>query len=130
MFTVSSSNHAKVIFHTDQGSFSFSCEIAKTLEEKQQGLRDVTNLPIQNGMLFVYDSMQPLIFTMNGMSIPLDIIFINANSSVSHIIEADIGEEHISSDGPAQYVIELNQGLTSQYNITIGTSVELIFDIT
>jgi hypothetical protein len=50
--------------------------VAETLEDKQRGLRGVEDLAMNEGMLFVYDSMQPLVFTMTDMSIPLDIIFI------------------------------------------------------
>jgi len=122
------SGEAIVRFHTNQGSVQFYCDVAETLEEKQQGLRGVAELPLKQGMLFVYDSMHPLVFTMTGMSIPLDIIFINENLTVHHIVEAEIGEEFISSNGAAQYVIEINQGLSEEYEITLGTSVEIIFE--
>ena len=119
IITMDSSNDAEVIFHTDHESFSFSCKMAETLEEKYQGLRDVSSLPKENGMIFVYDSMQPLVFTMTNMSIPLDIIFIDDKYMITHIVKANIGEAHIHSNSPAQYVVEINQGLTEEYMITI-----------
>ena len=58
------------------------------------------------------------------MLIPLDIIFINAQQQVIHIVEADIGMENISSEGPVLYVVEINKGLTSKFDIQIDTTME------
>ena len=126
--TMTPSDGAIVKFHTNQGSVQFFCEVAETLKEKHEGLRGVTELPRKQGMLFAYDSMNQLVFTMTGMSIPLDIIFIDENLTVNHIVEADIGEDYIHSNGPAQYVIEINKGLSREYEISLGTTVEIIFE--
>jgi len=116
-----------VIFYTNQGSFPISCEMAEDIQEKRQGLLGVDDLPKNNGMLFIYETMQPLVFTMKEMKISLDIIFINENLTITQIVKADIDQEYIISNGPAQYVVEINQGLSDQYQIAIGTSVEIIY---
>ena len=80
-----------------------------------------------HGMLFTYNSCKNRTFTMKDMNIPLDIIFINESMKVIHIIEADIDQENITSSGPAQFVIEINQGISHQRNIRSGTPVKIIF---
>jgi len=127
MVTSQQYDDVTVIFYTNQGSFPISCEMAEDIQEKRQGLLGVDDLPKNNGMLFIYETMQPLVFTMKEMKISLDIIFINENLTITQIVKADIDQEYIISNGPAQYVVEINQGLSDQYQIAIGTSVEIIY---
>jgi len=44
------------------GDKLFKVELAQTLEEKRKGLQDITTLPIDEGMLFIYDSPQTVEF--------------------------------------------------------------------
>lgn len=116
-----------MIFSTETGDIEFYCDMAEDSESRRKGLLGVSELDNDSGMLFVYPSPQPRVFTMNEMMIPLDIIFINGTNTVIHVVEADIDEESILSNGSAQYVVEINQGLSEQYEITLGTSVKILF---
>lgn len=118
---------ALVIFHTKDGSFHIACQIADDDQSRKTGLLNVDFLEHNKGMLFVYKTAEPRVFTMKNMNIPLDIIFIDQNLTVIKIVEANIGDEYIKSIDPAQYVVEINQGIANKYSIEIGLKVEIKF---
>jgi len=117
---------SEVIFHTESKNITFFCNISDTSELRHQGLSGVTYLPSDRGMIFIYDLPTVKTYTMKNMQIPLDIIFINDQQKVIQIVEAEIGMENITSIGPVLYVVEINKGLSSKYDIKIGTSMDFI----
>jgi uncharacterized membrane protein (UPF0127 family) len=60
----------------------YEVEIARTEEEKEQGLSNIEYLPDDEGMLFIYDEPQEVGFWMKDTLIPLDIIFIDDEEEV------------------------------------------------
>lgn len=120
---------ATVTFFTDSEEITFYCSIADTDRLRRQGLNEATSLGEHEGMLFLYDDEQHRMFTMKDMQISLDIIFINSSLSVISIVEADVGMQHIPSNGLAQYVVEINQGSAEKYHIQQGTKVTIQYDV-
>jgi uncharacterized membrane protein (UPF0127 family) len=70
---------------------------------------------------------------MKNTLIPLDIIFIDENRVVLNVEEAFVEQPETPdgelaryrSAGPAQWVVEINQGLSAQKGITAGTVVDI-----
>jgi len=62
-----------------------SVEIADTGEERARGLMFRRDLPAGHGMLFIYESPQPVSFWMRNTLIALDMIFIDARGEVRHV---------------------------------------------
>ena len=60
-------------------------EIADTAQERAHGLMFRRNLPSGQGMLFIYETPQPVNFWMRNTLIPLDMIFIDARGVVRHV---------------------------------------------
>jgi uncharacterized membrane protein (UPF0127 family) len=125
---------AHVTFHLENSkSFNVSCEIADEPKERSQGLMHRENLPRDEGLLFVYDTPQNMSFWMKNTLIPLDIIFIDENGIVLNVEEADVQPPgtpdseliRYRSAGLAQWVVEINQGLSAQSSISAGTNVEI-----
>lgn len=96
---------------------SYKVKEAKTDEEREKGLNDVKELPEDEGMLFYMpDEQSQYVFTMEDMSIPLDIIFINQDQEVVSVSEnCQPGEEQVVSstedmdeDDYIAYVLEVN----------------------
>jgi uncharacterized membrane protein (UPF0127 family) len=114
---------AQVTFETTSGEYSFICKVADTDSLRRTGLLGTETLDLDHGMLFIYNDTAVRFFTMKDMKYPLDIIFIDDNESVIHIAKADIDDQQISSMEPAQYVVEINQGLATEYNITEKTNI-------
>lgn len=100
------------------GDREYRVKEAKTEEERTQGLKGVEELPEDEGMLFYMpDKKNQVVFTMEGMKFPLDIIFINQDDEVfDAAYNVPIDTEAVISDGDAlpnqedyvKYVLEVN----------------------
>jgi len=109
------------------GSHVFRLETARTFPQWQQGLAGRASLETDKGMLFVFPDPQPLHFWMKDTLIPLDIIFFNADGSFNSVHKnappCKLPSATSSlcptypSQGPAQYVVELNGGTLDRLRI-------------
>ena len=124
----------RVSFHLqDSNFFNVTCEVADEPEERSHGLMDRESLPQDHGMLFVYDAPQNMSFWMKNTLIPLDIIFIHENRTVLNVEEAEVEDPatpdselpRYRSQGPALWVVEINQGLSAEKGIGPGTVVDI-----
>ncbi len=107
-------------------------ETAYTPEERAEGLMFREELGEDEGMIFVYDEAEERSFWMKNTLIPLDMIFVDSERTVDSIKKADpepdVPDEELESyesDGPAQFVIEVNQNYSDEHGITEGTDVDL-----
>jgi uncharacterized membrane protein (UPF0127 family) len=100
----------------------FDIEIAETPDEMKTGLMYRDSLSLKQAMLFIYDKPDILSFWMKNTYLPLDMVFIGADSSIVSIGEktTPFSEQSIVSKGPAQFVLEINAGLASAYGLKIG----------
>lgn len=109
-------------------------EIADSPEERRKGLMHRKSLGWRHGMIFVYSNEGDRTFWMKNTYIPLDMIFVDANKTVVNVEHADPQPnasdselKRYRSEGPAKYVIEVNQGFAECFGIEKGTRV--IFDL-
>ena len=124
---------ATVTFFVDnEAMLNVSCELAATPEDRAKGLMYRETLADYAGMLFVYETEENICFWMKNTYIPLDIIFIDENSTVINIEEAvvqkDVSDEELiryCSERPAKWVLEINQGLCRFFGITTGVKVTI-----
>lgn len=106
----------------------FYVEVADEPQERSQGLMNRPELPLNQGMLFVFDEQKPVSFWMKNTLIPLDIIFIDADGTVVAVetmqpCESDPCTTY-PSGAPALYALEVNAGQARQYNIVAGSTVQ------
>lgn len=87
----------------------------------------VTDMPINKGMLFKWESEELRPMWMKNTYIPLDIFWVNSQYQIVHIHEnAQILDlTPLTSPLPAKYVIELNAGIASANQILIGDMVKI-----
>ncbi|WP_390300310.1 DUF192 domain-containing protein [Gracilimonas halophila] len=99
--------------------------VADDQQERNQGLMDVTELPADAGMLFIFPTEEELSFYMANTPLPLDIMFVNADSVIIriHHSAAPFNSKQLFSDGPAQYVVETNAGYAVSNDIREGMRV-------
>ena len=101
-------------------------ELATTPETRTRGLMERPSLPVDQGMLFLFDIAQPLSFWMFNTLIPLDIIFADAERRITSIYAAvppcrpPSRCPTYSSHGAAQFVLEVNAGTADRVGIGVG----------
>lgn len=101
-------------------------EIAETDEAQRRGLMGRTGLPARGGMLFPYQEPRMMEFWMKNTPLPLDIIFVAADSTIVNIVKntTPLSEELIASTGPAQYTLEVRAGFADRYGIDESTRID------
>ena len=108
----------------------FQLEVARTREERAQGLMGRSSLPEDAAMLFVYDAEDALVFWMKDTLIPLDVLFLDSDGIVVNVQtmrpQPDATDATLTryyAAAPARYAVEINAGLASEYDITAGSRV-------
>ncbi len=104
-------------------------EAVKSLREVEKGLMNRESLEKDHGMLFLFFQEEELDFWMLNMKFSLDIIFVNTDMIIVHIVNnAEPCDkepcEVYNSGKPALYVVEVNSGYASENGIMIGQKVE------
>ncbi len=101
-------------------------ELAETQEEQSTGLMGRRSLPALGGMLFVNDEPRMQHFWMKNTPLPLDIIFIRDDLTITNIVKRTrpLSSDFIDSTEEAQYVLEVRGGFTDQYGIDESARVE------
>ena len=103
-------------------------EIARTNEQRMQGLQNRESLCETCAMLFIFDSQEQLSFWMKNTTIPLDMIFVDQTGIIVTIHENTtplrLQPSYVSSS-PALYVIEVNAGWSERNNVTEGMLIDV-----
>ena len=103
------------------GDKTYKCKIAKSEEDKRQGLMYVENLPPDEGLLFVWDSEDTRQMWMKNTLIPLDMIAINDDDEVIMVYPARPKDETLIPFMSTKYILEVNQ----DSGIKIGDDFEI-----
>ena len=90
------------------GNKTYKVQVARTDEERMKGLQDITKLPQDEGMLFVYDEPRKVGYWMKDTKIPLDIIFINEDEEVISVKQGTPMSEEMLQEDNVAYVLEVN----------------------
>jgi len=104
---------------------AFVVEVARTLEEQQQGLMNRQTLAPGRGMIFPYDPPQPVAFWMKNTLIPLDMIFIRADGTIGSIAAETVplSLEPVPSGEPIAAVLEIAGGRSAELGLSAGDKV-------
>jgi uncharacterized membrane protein (UPF0127 family) len=115
----------RVELRGDWGKARFQVAIADTPQTRARGLMFVEDMPQRAGMLFVFPDERVRTFWMRNTLISLDIIYFDATGAwVSAQEDAvPMDETTLPSDGPAQYVLEINAGLVARFGMGEGTVI-------
>ena len=93
--------------------------------ERAQGLMHRESLPRFAGMLFVYESPQPVAFWMKNTLIPLDMLFFDGAGRLTRIkaSAAPHDETPVVGGDAVRYVLEINGGLAAELGIDPGAEL-------
>lgn len=105
--------------------FEFQVELAVTPAERARGLMFRASLAEDHGMLFDFGHPQPVAMWMRNTYIPLDILFIRGDGSISRIARdaQPLSDTIIDSTEPVRAVLELRGGRTAKLGIKPGDRV-------
>jgi uncharacterized protein len=107
----------------------FYIELADTAEKQTQGFSDHQPIKDNEGMLFTFANSLNRNFWMKNMLFPLDIIWINGDKivNISHNLppEGELPAKIYSSEQPANYVLEINAGLSQRLGIKINDKIKI-----
>ncbi len=107
-------------------------EVARTIAQHEHGLMGRTELAPHHGMLFVFDADSDQYFWMKNTLIPLDMVFIDSNGTVSSVAanvpamtpgmsDAELPRRH----GIGRFVLELPAGEAVHDGFATGLHLRL-----
>jgi uncharacterized membrane protein (UPF0127 family) len=114
---------------TEAVLLSVDAELAATPESRTRGLMERPTMPVDAGMLFIFDVAQPLSFWMFNTVISLDIIFADAERRITSIhasvppCRPPLRCPTYPSQGLAQFVLEVNAGTVAKAGIGVGDAL-------
>lgn len=117
--------------HAIIGDRKFELEVARTQQQQAMGLMYRKSLADNRGMLFIFESPQPIRFWMKNTLIPLDMIFLRDGKVVA--IAAAVPPcktetcPSYGTESPVDRVIELRGGLAKEIGLKVGDQVKINF---
>ena len=111
---------------TDSVVARLDIEIADDEYQTQTGLMYRKSMPDNQAMLFVFEDERPRSFYMKNTEFALDIIFVDSKKQVVSIQKnaKPYDQSSLPSEGPAQYVLEVNAGLSDQWGLEKGDQLD------
>ena len=97
--------------------------VADTAAKRYTGLSATDSLAPDEGMWFVHPEEGRQAYVMRGMSFPLDIIFVDANGTVTRVFHADVEGTNAPYEARAKYVLEVNRGWANRTGLDAGDRV-------
>ena len=107
------------------GIHNIRAEVARTPEQRAIGLMHRREMPVNDGMLFVFDQPAQQCFWMKNTLLPLSIAFLTDDGTVVNI--ADMKPQALDahcSARPVRYALEMNQGWFARRGIQPGTRLQ------
>ena len=111
-------------------------QIADTDPRRARGLMFQEQLPLDEGMLLVFDDANKRSIWMLNMQFPLDVIWIDDNSKVVFIeknvppcktaLETVTCHSYKGGSKDAKYVLEVTAGFVEEFKITTESTLEII----
>ena len=100
-------------------------EIADDDYQRETGLMHRSSMATTRGMLFIFEDEVQRGFYMKNTLIPLDLIYIGSDNTIVSFAEnaKPMDENTLPSRVPAQYVLEINGGLSEEWGLDIGDRV-------
>lgn len=100
-------------------------EIVASPSDRQQGLMFRQSMPVNHGMLFVFEEAQLHCFWMKNTPLPLSIGFFNAKGELINVLDmTPLSEASNCPSKPAKYALEMNQGWFAKHKIKAGSKLE------
>lgn len=115
------------------GSSKIKVLLARTPFQRAKGMMFAESLADNEGMLFIYNSPQKMVFWMKNTKIPLDIVFLSPSLQIIEWIEgmepgygkSEYKLPRYEAKQLAQYALELNSGAVKKMGLQLGDKLEI-----
>jgi len=117
-----------------EANYTSRVEVARTNEDRQQGLSDRATLPPGTGLLMVFEQPDTFGIWMPRMRFSIDVIWMSVGNVVDVTERLPVpqrGETYLPifrPRSPALLAIEVPAGTVAQYGIHAGQRLEVVFD--
>jgi uncharacterized membrane protein (UPF0127 family) len=103
------------------GMHLIDAQVASTPQQRQIGLMHRPEMPVQEGMLFVFEAPAVQCFWMKNTLLPLTAAFVADDGRIVNLadMKPQTTDSHCSSE-PVRYVLEMNQGWFAKRGIAAG----------
>lgn len=115
------------------GKIELSAYVADDDQRRAQGLMFIEKLPVDTGMLFIFERQEYLGFWMKNTLIPLAIGFFDKDGVLVDVQEMSVADSLMQasppsyqSKSPALYALEMEKGWFAKKGIKPGSRLELI----
>lgn len=131
---IQSTSDCTQVFRDDLGNVQlkadseerFQIEVADTLDERVLGLSGRRCIGANQAMLFSFEIADRHSFWMKDMKFPIDIVWLDSEKKIVHIVENAEPSSYPSSFAPstnAQYVLELKSGRSNELGFNAGDTL-------
>ncbi|KXU38139.1 hypothetical protein AXE65_02630 [Ventosimonas gracilis] len=99
-------------------------QLATTPKQRNIGLMHRTQMPQNEGMLFIYTDDAERCFWMRDTPLPLSAAFIDKTGVIVKLVSMQpFSDKSHCSEQPVRYVLEMQQGWFKKHEITTGERV-------
>jgi hypothetical protein len=107
------------------GMFQIDAQVAQSPEERQIGLMFRTQMPQNEGMLFIFEQPTTQCFWMKNTLLPLTAAFVDDAGFIVNLadMKPQTTETHCSAK-PVRFVLEMNQGWFAKKGIKAGAKLK------
>ena len=115
-----------IIYASEHACYRFDIYIAENDTQRARGLMHVRSLPESKGMIFIYEADRYMSMWMKNTFVPLDILFVRADGTVSSVAYDTEPQSlrSISSLEPVRFVLEINAGVAEKLSIDQYSQIE------
>ncbi|MBA4261553.1 MAG: hypothetical protein C0443_05895 [Comamonadaceae bacterium] len=106
------------------GMHLIQAQVAATPEQRATGLMHRKEMPVNEGMLFVFEQPAVQCFWMKNTLLPLTAAFITDDGRIVNL--ADMQPQSLDSHcsaRPVRYVLEMNQGWFAKRGLQAGSKI-------
>jgi uncharacterized protein len=108
------------------GMHAIRAQVAASPQERATGLMHRSEMPTNEGMLFVFEQPSVQCFWMKNTLLPLSIAFIADDGTVVNLRDmqpGDVTGQHCSAK-PVRFALEMNQGWFAKRGVKSGTRLD------
>ena len=115
-----------VLYPTGKEAVTLNIEVARTPEERRQGLQGRQSLATKQGMWFIFESYVQDPFWMKDTPVSLDILFFDKDYKTVDFVENAVpnSETLLVPRSKYRYALEVNAGSVRNFGLVLGDRAE------